>query len=150
MGYAVAWDKGSATRDAVFKAAGQASIPCSFVIDGEGRVAYIGHPLWLEVPLERLTKGDPSLKDESQLAAIQERYKQVSAAMGKDPKAALDLLAAFEKDYPVAAAMFEGQKYGLLIKTGDASRGGARAGHVRERREVEGCIQAGDDRAGAS
>jgi thiol-disulfide isomerase/thioredoxin len=58
MGYAVAWDEGTKTKEALFKAAGQTGIPCSFVIDGTGTVAYIGHPMWLDIPLERITEGD--------------------------------------------------------------------------------------------
>lgn len=44
MRYAVAWDEGRKTTDAYMTAAGQQGIPCAFVIDGEGRIAWIGHP----------------------------------------------------------------------------------------------------------
>ncbi len=120
MGYAVACDEGTKTKEALFKAAGQTGIPCSFVIDGTGTVAYIGHPMWLDIPLERITKGtwDPK-KGMEEVDAAKERYSEVSKAMSKDPKEALNLLAAFEKDYPGAAAMFASSKYGLLVKAGD-------------------------------
>ncbi|MCW5777364.1 MAG: redoxin domain-containing protein [Phycisphaeraceae bacterium] len=44
MRYTVAWDDGRKTTDAYMTAAGQQGIPCAFVIDGEGRIAWIGHP----------------------------------------------------------------------------------------------------------
>ncbi|MCL4742375.1 MAG: redoxin domain-containing protein [Phycisphaerales bacterium] len=44
MRYTVAWDDGRKTTDAYMTAAGQQGIPCAFVVDGEGRIAWIGHP----------------------------------------------------------------------------------------------------------
>jgi len=120
MGYAVAWDEGTKTKEALFKAAGQTGIPCSFVIDGTGTVAYIGHPMWLDIPLERITKGtwDP-VKGAEEIATAKERFSAVSKAMSADPKEAVNLLTALEKDYPAAAELLASQKYGLYIKAGD-------------------------------
>ncbi|MDX2115645.1 MAG: redoxin family protein [Planctomycetota bacterium] len=46
--YAIAWDTDRTTNTAYMKAAQQSGIPCSFVIDQEGRIAFIGHPLELD------------------------------------------------------------------------------------------------------
>lgn len=44
MGYRVAFDELSFTWQAYMEAAGQSGIPCAFIIDKEGRIAWIGHP----------------------------------------------------------------------------------------------------------
>ncbi len=44
-------------EDAWFEAAGQNGIPCSFVIDKAGKVAFIGHPAELEDVLPALLAG---------------------------------------------------------------------------------------------
>jgi len=57
------------------KAAGQGGIPCSFVIDQDGKVAWIGHPMGMEPVLEAVIKKefDPEAfaKKEKRLKAIQ-------------------------------------------------------------------------------
>jgi thiol-disulfide isomerase/thioredoxin len=118
MGYTVAWDTERQTYDAYMKAAGQNGIPTSFVVDREGRIAYIGHPMWLDLPLEGLTKG--TWNPEEGKAKI----KAANAAMMKvyqaqDPKEALAALEAFERDYPKAAGIMGDMKYTLLLKAGD-------------------------------
>ena len=44
-----------------FRQAGMASLeslPAAFIVDGRGRIAYIGDPLTLEAPLKRIVAGD--------------------------------------------------------------------------------------------
>lgn len=41
VGFAVAWDKGTATKDAFLKAAGRTALPCAVIVDKEGRIALI-------------------------------------------------------------------------------------------------------------
>jgi thiol-disulfide isomerase/thioredoxin len=69
IGYSVAWDDQSGTDHAyqgVFRgrtteryleAAQIRAIPCAFVVDREGRIAYIGHPAALDGALERVVAG---------------------------------------------------------------------------------------------
>lgn len=52
MAYTVAWDKDQSTKDAFFAAAGQNGIPCAFLVDQNGRIAYIGHPMAIDKTLE--------------------------------------------------------------------------------------------------
>ncbi len=97
MGYSVAWDKGSTTNDAYMEAAGQNGIPCAFVVDGEGRVAYIGHPMAMDKPLEAIVAGKYDLakaRESSKLmAALQASFQQrdwQSAVKGIDALIAVD------------------------------------------------------------
>lgn len=45
MGYRVAYDSKRAMSKAWMEPAGQDGIPCAFVVDGEGKLAFIGHPM---------------------------------------------------------------------------------------------------------
>ncbi|BDU75138.1 TlpA disulfide reductase family protein [Mesoterricola sediminis] len=58
MGYRVAADgPDGRIADAWMKAASEAGIPCSFLVDREGRVAWIGHPSALEGVLKETLAG---------------------------------------------------------------------------------------------
>ena len=39
------------------EAAGQSGIPCTFIVDASGRVAWIGHPMGMEEPLDQIVSG---------------------------------------------------------------------------------------------
>lgn len=86
VGYAIAWDDQTGTdhayqqvfrgrtMEAYLEAARIRSIPCSFVIDRQGRVAYIGHPLALDEVLPAVVGGTWDL------AAAATRYRLVREA----------------------------------------------------------------------
>ena len=58
MDYTVAFDQGSETNRAYMVAARQRGIPAAFVVDREGKIAWIGHPMdGLDKVLERLSAG---------------------------------------------------------------------------------------------
>ncbi len=56
--YTIAVDQDGATNNAYMKAAKRNGIPCAFVVDGEGRVAWIGHPMSMDEPLKKIVAGD--------------------------------------------------------------------------------------------
>ena len=45
MGYLVARDASDTMAESWMKAAGQNGIPCAFLVDGDGKIAWIGHPM---------------------------------------------------------------------------------------------------------
>src|SRR5262249_1413203 len=51
--YAFAYSDDSDTYDAWMKAAGREGIPCSFVVNKQGKIAYVGHPTYLGVVLPK-------------------------------------------------------------------------------------------------
>lgn len=57
MGYTAAFDGDGATNEAYMRAASQKFIPCTFIIDREGKVAWIGHPMNMDGPLTRILSG---------------------------------------------------------------------------------------------
>ena len=56
-GYTIAVDRDGATSNAFMKAAKRNGIPCAFVVDGEGKVAWIGHPMSMDEPLKKIVAG---------------------------------------------------------------------------------------------
>lgn len=58
MDYTIAYDGKTKSIDkAYMKAAGQDGIPTAFIVDREGRVAYIGHPMEMDEPLAKIVEG---------------------------------------------------------------------------------------------
>lgn len=85
--FSIGWDDQRATYRAFMIAAGQKAIPCSFVIDRDGRLAWIGHPSKLEAPLRAV------LDDKWDLAAARAAYKRQLIARARG----LDLLSEYRK-----------------------------------------------------
>jgi thiol-disulfide isomerase/thioredoxin len=99
IAYSIAWDGYRRTYDAWMKAARERNIPRAFVVDREGRIAFIGHPLFLEVPLARIFAG--TWEVESGMAEVEhvrtalERIDQLA-----QPEQALEEVLAFEEEFP--------------------------------------------------
>lgn len=79
MGYTVAWDEERKTNEAFMQAAGQGGIPCSFLIDGNGKIAYIGHPMGIDDVLAQVIEGKHDL---AKLAADAKHEKELEAQSG--------------------------------------------------------------------
>lgn len=63
MDYHVAADdKANSIADSWMKPANEGGIPCSFIVDGSGRVAWIGHPAKMEEALVKVFDGKMDLK----------------------------------------------------------------------------------------
>lgn len=79
MDYHVAGDANGYMYRNWLQAAGENSIPASFIVDGDGKVVWIGHPGGLEQPLKQLIAGtfDPEIaararSDEKSVAIVYE------------------------------------------------------------------------------
>ncbi len=72
MGYTVAWDADRWTNAAWMKAARQRSIPTAFIINEDGVVAFIGHPMKIDEPLKRIVARKYDLR-----SAIENHRKQI-------------------------------------------------------------------------
>ncbi len=78
MDYRVAFDKGGGTNNAWMVAAGQQGIPCSFVVDQQGQIAFIGHPGELAGILDEVVDGS---WDINVYKIRKERIKEVEAKL---------------------------------------------------------------------
>lgn len=104
LGYTFAYAHDGATAEAWLAAAGREGIPCSFVVDKAGRIAYIGHPMYLPAVLPRVVAGNATAKAVGdEMAKIETEFSDVSALLSRDPKAGLQALKEFEAKYPSLA-----------------------------------------------
>lgn len=118
LGYVFAFCEGSETYAAYMDAAGQDGIPCSFVIDKDGKVAYIGHPMTLDDVLPKVLAGTWKGKaDVEAIAAMGTALEGIAETGSKEPAKALTALDEFAKKYPDKAASAEvrGLRMGLLL-----------------------------------
>lgn len=124
MGYVVAWDTERQTNAAWMRAAGQNGIPCAFIVDGTGKIAYIGHPAEMDDTLDQVVAGKHdikklaadyarSLENEFKATPIRQRYAKAIGAKDWDGavKACDELLAIDSTQF----ASYSGDKFGLLL-----------------------------------
>jgi thiol-disulfide isomerase/thioredoxin len=102
--YTFAYADDPAVDDAWMKAAGREGLPCTFVVDRAGRIAYIGHPMYLPLVLHKLVGGKEGAKAVSDaMAKVHDEIAAVSADLSRDPKIGLRALKAFAAKYPPLA-----------------------------------------------
>jgi thiol-disulfide isomerase/thioredoxin len=84
MGYRVVMDEPSGQEGYMARtymaAAGRNGIPCAFVIDQKGTIAWIGHPMSMEPVLEKVLAGE---YDVAKAKADAEKAQRAAAAMNK-------------------------------------------------------------------
>lgn len=120
MAYTVAWDDNRATSDAFMKAAKERRIPTSFVVDKAGRIAYIGHPMFLDLVLSEVIQGTWDVKAGGDLIArAQKDLSSVHRQMQNEPKEAIPAIDAFELTYPRLAHLTSDLKYNAQLQAGD-------------------------------
>jgi thiol-disulfide isomerase/thioredoxin len=130
LGYTFAYADDRETYDAWMKAAGQGGIPCSYVVDKAGKIAYIGHPMYLDVVLPKVVEGKWTEADTDGLKKIEAEVEDVfKAAFGSDAEAGLKALADFEKKYPKLAGIpyFNAPRITLFLKAKKAAEAKATA-----------------------
>jgi thiol-disulfide isomerase/thioredoxin len=99
--YTFAYAADRETNKAWMGAAGQTGIPCCFVVAKDGTLAYIGHPMYLDVVLPKVAAG--TWKNDEDTAAVEKVKKDVAemgAALRGEPEAGLKAVAAFDAKYP--------------------------------------------------
>ncbi len=88
MEYTVAYDADRTMSKGWMEPAGQGGIPCAFIVDGEGKIAFIGNPLSDEVAMTAKlnelskTKAEPK-KDEKKPEAAKPETKKEEKKDGK-------------------------------------------------------------------
>ncbi|MDX2175073.1 MAG: redoxin family protein [Candidatus Sumerlaeia bacterium] len=103
MSYTVAWDNARNTSANFMEAARQRGIPTSFVVDQQGKIAYIGHPMSLDEPLAKIVAGE---WDPAAAKAQKDREERLNASMTEFAEAAQSGEGA--KAMQLAKALFEG------------------------------------------
>jgi len=131
MAYTVAWDKGQATKDAFFRAAGQNGIPCSFLVDDKGTIAWIGHPMYLDIPIEMMVAGKWDAKAGAEsIAKAEKAVNEVWSKARSSPKEALAAYDALAKDYPGLADHMSDMPFSLAMQARDYATAYKYAGKI--------------------
>src|SRR4029079_12576353 len=117
MRYNVGWCGDRSTNDAFMKAAGQGGIPCSFVIDQKGKIAYIGHPLIVDEVLPKVSAGKWRGKADAEVASksLDDFFTMLQNA-SREPEEGLKMFAEAEKQTPKLAALQGDFKMMLLMR----------------------------------
>jgi len=119
LGYTFAYADDRETYDAWMRAAGRNGIPCCFVVDRSSKIAYIGHPMYLDVVLPKVVAGKWTEADNEGLKEIEKEVTAVFKATGdKDPEVFLNTYADFAKKHPELAGVpyFNSPRITSLLK----------------------------------
>lgn len=105
------------------EAAEQSGIPTAFVINGEGKVAWIGHPMNMAKPLKRILAGDWNiLAEAAKLKKMKSFMADLNKAMRKqDSKTALKLIDDAVAEDPEMEEKFAMAKFMMMIKSEDSA-----------------------------
>lgn len=98
MAYRVAFDTNGTTYERYMVAARQGGIPTAFIVDRKGSLAWIGHPMAMDKPLELIARGTWDAKKYAKGSVIQQQVQQHLRAGEFD--AALEQLDTLIRDYP--------------------------------------------------
>jgi len=115
--YPTGWCAESATRDAYLKASGQEGLPCCFVIDRQGKIAYIGHPMQLEEVVPKVLAGTWRAGTDAELLgrAFDKLLDAVQEARA-DPAKALKMFTELEQSHPRMTAYVDDYKLLILMR----------------------------------
>ena len=120
MAYTVAWDEDGGYKKDYMEPAGQTGIPCSFLIDGQGKIAFIGHPMNLDIPLAEVVAGTwDVVAGSAKVAEANSKLNEIFKLSRTDPKAALAKIEEYAIAYPVYADNVELLKFDVALATGD-------------------------------
>jgi thiol-disulfide isomerase/thioredoxin len=104
LGYTFAYCETDETYDSYMKAAGQDGIPCSFVVDKAGKVAYIGHPMELDDVLPKVVAGTwRGQADLDEIKKADDEFGTIMRRAKSDPAEALKQLDDYAVKYPIRA-----------------------------------------------
>jgi thiol-disulfide isomerase/thioredoxin len=111
-------------------AAEQNGIPTAFIVNGDGVIAWIGHPMRMDQPLADIVAGSWDVKAQAIKAkeekARQQKLRAIAGKLRKaqqsgDPKEVLAVVDDVLKDDPKMEATLGGIKFNALVGLGDAA-----------------------------
>jgi len=103
MGYTVALEEDTYMQENWMRAGGRNGIPSAFIVDGKGKIAWVGHPMQIDAPLEAAVNGEINYEDAIQAAKNEQLLEK--AYMAAMPKLQSAEKAEAEVGYTIAHAM---------------------------------------------
>jgi len=118
LGYTFAYQDSRETNDAWMKAAGQNGIPCCFVVNKEGKVAYVGHPMYLDLVLPKVVDGTFGDADREKMEQVEKDVNDVFRKTGGNPEEAAKVFAEFDTKYPMLSGIpyFNASRINVALK----------------------------------
>jgi len=114
MGYTVAYDGAAKSMDTNYmKASGAEGIPTAFIVNQQGKIAYIGHPMEMDEPLKAVVAGTFDLEK-----AKAEYKAKNSQTPREDPRMALQKFEAKFKGLLTGGKFEEASKLGYEMMDG--------------------------------
>ena len=139
MSYRVAMDSvpkgGNGNEGAMakgwMKAAGQNGIPTAFIVNKEDKIAWIGHPMEMGDPLEKIVTGSwdlqaaiadhkKAMEDREKMMKFQAKLNQ--ARNSKDPKTLVATIDELVSELPRMEGPLGPMKFGALLKMGETEK----------------------------
>lgn len=123
LGYTFAFADSRTTHDAWMKASGLGGegFPGAFVVGKDGKIVYMGHPMYLGLVLPKVVAGTWDAKQgEALIEKVDTEFDEVFKAINKQsPEAGLKALTAYTDRYPALAhlPLLVTPKLDLLIRT---------------------------------
>lgn len=120
MAYAVAYDGAAKAMDAAWlQASGGEGLPATFVVDRAGRIAWIGHPTVLRMPLHEIVAGTWDLATgPARVKAAEEAYLGALRTLATDLDAGLAAWSRAEEEFPLLATDLVRHKFDALLAAG--------------------------------
>jgi thiol-disulfide isomerase/thioredoxin len=108
----------------------QEGIPTAFIINGEGKVAWIGHPTQIDKPLEEVVAGTYDMnkavaafkKTKAAKAKLQKLNADLRKAQAEGPGAMVKVLDAAIKDSPELEEQIGAFKFNMMAADKDANQ----------------------------
>lgn len=97
--YRIATDPDRSTHDQYMKAAGKGGIPTAFIVGKDGVIEWIGHPMGMDEPLDKIVTGKWNREEEAKVAA---------AAAEKESAERQKMMALREEQKKLGAALQKG------------------------------------------
>ncbi len=103
LGYTFCFGEEEDVYDSFMEASGNGGIPCCYVIDRETKIAFMGHPMYLDLVLPKVAEGKWTLADAVAIDEIEKEVTALFGALGGKPESVLKTFADFEKKHPAIA-----------------------------------------------
>ena len=118
LGYTFAYQDSRETNDAWMKAAARNGIPCCFVVNKEGKIAYIGHPMYLDIVLPKVVEGTFGEADLAKMEEVEKDVNDVFRKTSGDPEEAAKVFAEFDAKYPMLGGIpyFNATRINVALK----------------------------------
>ncbi len=139
MAYTVAYDGKSKFMDKAWMPEDR-GLPTTFIVDRAGKIAWIGHPVILRMPLEEIVAGTWDLESgPKRVKRADDAYISAMRLFASDADAGLAAWEQAEEEYPILVDDVMSSKFDALIRAGLAE-----AAFETGEALVEKAIDAGD------